>query len=302
MDLLTTLFLHPFINLLFFLYKIFGENMGLAIIALTILFKFVTLPLNLRMLRSQRRMNQLKPQLDQLKEQHGQDKMALAQAQMDLYKAEGVSPTGACLPLLLQFPFLIGLFQAFRFIVDNHTVAELNHILYHNWLHLSEVGDKLVSEVIDLHFFGINLAQPDNPWIVPGSLLLLPILAALSQFILSKMSMPPKTILPQPNNKQEASLESSMVAAQSQMVYLFPIVTFVINLQFPAALALYWTVGNIFSIIQQIYINRTMPILALNQQGELVPASELQSPVIEAEIVSESKATKKAKPKKKKRK
>lgn len=283
MDILGTLFFNPFINLLFLLYKLLGNDMGLAIIGLTILFKLVTLPLNLRMLRSQRRMQQLKPQLDKLKQQHGADKMALAQAQMELYKAEGVSPAGACLPMLLQLPFLFGLYHAFQFITANHTIAEVNKVLYTAWLHLPGDSALLIKEAVNIHFLWLDLSKAD-PYFI------LPLLAALTQFVVSKMMMPPKSVLPQPQNKTEVSLENSLVAAQGQMMYLFPIITFIINLQFPSGLSLYWTVGNIFSIIQQIYINKKMPIMAINQQGELVPADQLEHQnTIEGQIIAETK-------------
>src|SRR5690606_22941381 len=178
-----------------------------------------------RMLRSQRRMQQLKPQLDKLKEQHGSDKMALAQAQMELYKIEGVSPAGACLPMLLQLPFLFGLFQAFQYITAEHTIAEVNTILYSNWLHLQGPLTEPIKEAINLHFLWFDLSKPDT-------YLILPVLAAVTQFILSKMMTPPKSVLPKPQNKSEVSLQNSLVAAQGQMVYLFPIITSIINRQF----------------------------------------------------------------------
>src|SRR5690606_40894208 len=97
-----------------------------------------------------------------------------------------------------------------------------------------------LEEAINLQFLWFDLSKPDM-------YLILPVLAAVTQFILSKMMTPPKSVLPKPQNKSEVSLENSLVAAQGQMVYLFPIITFIINLQFPSGLSLYWTGGNIFS-------------------------------------------------------
>lgn len=261
MELLNTLFLDPFLNVLIFLYQVLGHDMGLAIIALTIIFKVITLPLNLRMLRSQRRMQQLRPKLEKLKEQHGDDRMALAQAQMDLYKSEGVSPAGSCLPLLLQLPFLIGLFAAFRLVVDAKNVDELNSHLYSESMYFNSLAD------LDLQFFWTNLASPDQ-------LFILPVLAAVSQFVLTKMMTPNLPKRKKQDNAQ-ASLEDSLAAAQGQMVYLFPIITFFINLTFPAGLALYWTAGNIFSIIQQFYINAQFSSTVTDNLGIIEPAEEM---------------------------
>jgi YidC/Oxa1 family membrane protein insertase len=249
MELINTLFFDPFLNLLMFLYQLLGNNMGLAIIALTLLFKLATLPLNLRMLSSQRRMQQLRPKLEELKEAHGKDRMALAQAQMELYKAEGVSPTGSCLPLLLQLPFLFGLYAAFNMIVHLGNVQDLNNHLYSSSLHLKSLSD------LDLNFWWLNLAKTDH-------LFILPVLAGLTQFVLSKMTMPSMPKKEKTSEKKaETSLEESLAAAQGQMVYLFPIMTLLINLNFPSGLGLYWTAGNIFSIIQQFYINRQAPMV-----------------------------------------
>ena len=275
MDILNLLFFDPFLNLLLFLYKLLGHDMGLAIIALTVIFKVVTLPLNLRMLRSQRRMQQLRPELQKLKDVHGSDRMALAQAQMDLYKAEGVSPTGSCLPLLLQIPFLFGLYAAFRFVVDLKDVAQLNDHLYSSWLYLSSLSD------LNLHFLWADLSKTD-------SLFILPVLAGLSQFVLTKMMTPamPKV---EKAKKAEASLEDSLAAAQGQMVYLFPIMTFLINLSFPAGLGLYWTAGNIFSIIQQFYINRQMP----HGVAETVTVIEPEAEIVNTPAPAKKKVAKK---------
>lgn len=260
MELLNILFLDPFLNVLIFLYKVLGNDMGLAIIALTVIFKLITLPLNLRMLRSQRRMQQLRPQLEKLKEEFGDNRMALAQAQMDLYKAEGVSPAGSCLPLLLQLPFLIGLFAAFRLVVDIEDISGLNERLYTESLHLESLAD------LNLQFFWTNLANPDQ-------LFILPLLAAVSQYFLSKM-MTPSLPKPKKKNTAQASLEDSLAAAQGQMIYLFPIVTFLINLTFPAGLGLYWTAGNIFSIIQQFYINAQLPVVSADGMNVIEPIEE----------------------------
>lgn len=258
--------------------------MGLAIIALTILFKVATLPLNLRMLRSQRRMQQLRPELQKLKDIHGKDRMALAQAQMDLYKAEGVSPTGSCLPLLLQIPFLFGLYAAFRFVVDLKDISQLNDHLYNSWLYLNSLSD------LNLHFLWTDLSTPDK-------LFILPVLAGLSQFVLTKMMTPamPKV---EKAKKAEASLEDSLAAAQGQMVYLFPIMTFLINLSFPAGLGLYWTAGNIFSIIQQFYINRQMPHVVAETVTVIEPEAEVVNTPAPAKTKTAKKPTKSKKRKK----
>jgi YidC/Oxa1 family membrane protein insertase len=280
MQLITIFFFDPFLNLLILLIKLFDGNMGLAIIALTILFRLVVLPLNWKSLHSQRKMQQLKPHLDVIKAKHKDDKAAFSQAQMDLYKEHGISPIGGCLPMLLQLPFLFGVYRAMQFMVDLKTVGELNSHLYVDWLHIQQLSD------IHLQFGWLNLAHPD-PWFV------LPVLAGVSQFILSRMMLPPKEELPKPETPKEASLEQSMASAQRQMVYFFPIMTFLLAWRFSAGLSLYWTVGNLFSIIQQFYVNKALP--------HPTPGQSVGQPVAPAAESTEAKPKPKAKKKKNKK-
>ena len=272
MNYINILFFDPFLNLLMLLFTVLGHNMGLAIIGLTILFRLIVLPLNWKSLHSSRKMQQLKPHLDALKEKHKDDKVAFTQAQMELYKEHGISPVGGCLPMLLQLPFLFGVYESLRFVVALNNVADLNNRLYFDWLHIAHVSD------LHLRFAWLNLAHPDPYYI-------LPLLAGLTQFIVSWMMLPPKEELPNPANKKEASLENSMASAQRQMVYFFPIMTFLIAWRFPAGLSLYWTVGNLFSIIQQFYINKSLPHGAL-----LLPVVE----VVPAEVKTSSPKKKKS--------
>lgn len=265
MQLINLFFFDPFLNLLMLLFKILGGNMGLAIIGLTVFFRLLVLPLNWKSLHSQRKLQQLKPHVDTLKDKHKDDRAAFAQAQMDLYKEHGVSPVGGCLPMLLQLPFLFGVYAAMRFVVDLRNVADLNSRLYVDWLHIQHVSD------LHLQFGWMNLAHPDP-------LLILPIIAGVTQFALSRMMLPPKEAPSTGESKKEMSLEQSMASAQRQMVYFFPIMTFLVAWRFPAGLSLYWTVGNLFSIIQQFYINRALPHPELASQPAVAVNQEERAP------------------------
>ena len=102
------LILNPFITLLTLLYSILGQNVVLAIVVFTILIRVAILPLTAQQQRSSKRMQELQPELKKLQEKHKNDREKLAQEQMALYKEHGVNPFGGCLPLLIQFPILIG--------------------------------------------------------------------------------------------------------------------------------------------------------------------------------------------------
>src|SRR5579884_2149209 len=106
----------PMMSALVILYHFLGSvgipSWGLTIIVFTVLVKIVFWPLTLQQIRSSRAMQALQPQLNELKKQHGKDKERLMQEQMRLYKENRVNPAAGCLPMLIQFPIWIGLYQA----------------------------------------------------------------------------------------------------------------------------------------------------------------------------------------------
>src|SRR5579859_2442306 len=106
----------PMETLLVDLYHLLGgvglANWGLTIIVFTLLVKLVFWPLSMQQLRASRAMQALQPQLNELKKKHGKDKEMLMQEQMRLYKENRVNPMAGCLPMLIQFPIWIGLYQA----------------------------------------------------------------------------------------------------------------------------------------------------------------------------------------------
>ena len=114
-SLYTTFFYQPLFNVLVFIYNtIPGQDLGVAIIALTVLVRVLLYPLSSQSIKAQKMMQDVQPKLDALKKQFGADKEKLASATMQLYREEKVNPLSSCLPLLLQLPFFIALFQVFR--------------------------------------------------------------------------------------------------------------------------------------------------------------------------------------------
>lgn len=210
------LFYRPILNSLIFLYKILGQNFGLAIIILTLAIRAVLVPLILPALRSARAMRGLQPELDGLKKKH-KDKRKLQEEQLKLYRKHGVNPAAGCLPYLLQFLILIALYRVFIHFIQTGQIDDM------------QVG---------MDFFWLNLAQPDPYY-------LLPILAGASQLVLALMMSP----------KQEKKLkkESEEMAAvmQKQMIFVMPLMTVFIAIRLPSGLALYWLATTAFSIFQQ---------------------------------------------------
>lgn len=223
-----------FQQLLMFLVETTG-SLGLAIIVFTFLIRSALVPLTLPSLRSMKKMQEIQPELKQLSKKHGKDKKALQQAQLDLYKKYNVNPLSGCIPQLAQLGVLILLYQALITFINNNGGS------------------------VDMNFFWLDLSVPDKKYI-------LPILAVITQLILSLMIAPgaetpdlvpnaSKSKKIQKENEKEEDTADMARSMQQQMMFLMPLMTGFIALQFPSGLALYWVVTTIFSIGQQWYIS-----------------------------------------------
>ncbi len=223
--------INPTIQFLFFLYNLLGGNLGLAIIALTLVFRSALVPISISSIRSAKKMQDLKPHLDKLKKKHS-DKVKLQQAQLELYKQHGINPAAGCLPQVVQLILLIALYQVFiRFLS----------------------GDGTNGTSINTHFLWLDLGKPDPLYI-------LPLLAGLTQFAFSLMMRsglehhkPAKQATKKTKEKEGDALDMAG-AMQSQMLFLMPVMTGIIALRFPSGLALYWVITTLFSAIQQYFI------------------------------------------------
>jgi len=257
MSLWHILLYQPIVNLLILFYKILGQNLGLAIIALTVAIRSALIPLTLPSMKAAQKMKELTPDIEKLKKKHKKDKQALAKAQMQLYQKHGVNPAAGCLPQILQIIILIALFQAFNQVLrpNGDIITKLNEILYSS-LRLRS------GQSINARFLYMDLTKPDlinlpykfnllNFTVdkIPGLFLLG---AATTQFLSSKFMMPlaKKT---EANAKKTPQQQDDIAAAmQTQMLYLMPLMTLIIGFRFPAGLVLYWLTFSLFMLIQQL--------------------------------------------------
>jgi len=228
----------PILHVLVWLYQAGGNNLGFAIIAFTILLRAILVPLSLPALKSQKKMQKIKPYLSKLKAEFGHDKMLLQQKQMELYKEHDINPLSGCIPYLLQFGILIVLYNA------------LNHVLH---------TPQVFGITIQTQFFGLNLVKPDPSYI-------LPILSGVTQLVLSLMVLPgvehhdivsdeSKNPAVQKVNAKETDVQEMAESVQKQMVFMMPVMTGFFALNFPSGLAMYWVVTTLFSIGQQYVVS-----------------------------------------------
>lgn len=241
-ELYTTLLYQPLFNLLIWLYTVVpGQSIGLAIIALTILVKLLLYPLTVQSLRAQRSLQQIQPKMAALKKQHGSDKEGLSKAMIELYRQEKVNPLSSCLPVLIQLPFLIAMYQVFRQGLSNGSFDLLYSFVVN-------------PQQIDPFFFGMNLSQPHIG---------LAILAGAAQFLQAKM-LPSRHSPKTPDGQAVAPAADEDMAAMmnKQMLYVMPLMTVFIGWRLPGGLTLYWFVTTVLTVLQQWYFLRRSPAAA----------------------------------------
>jgi len=236
-----TVFYEPLYNGLVFLAGIapFGD-IGIAIIALTIIVKFILFPFSHKTVITQLKMRKLEPEISALKEKHKENKQEQAKKVMSLYREHGINPMSGFLMVLIQLPIIFALYKVFlnglNFNPDN---------LYY-----------FVSapENIRNSFLGIfDLAQ--KSYILAG-------LAAVTQFFQMKLASPP---LAKKNDSKKGSFQDDFARSMNiQMRYIMPLFVFYIAYKFSAVIALYWTTMNIFAIIHEILVRSKAKKMFLN--------------------------------------
>jgi len=219
--------LQPMINILIVLSHFLFNNFGLTIIILTLIIRFVLLPLTLKQLHSSKAMMALQPKLAELQKKYAKDRQKLAQEQMKLYKESGVNPIGCAVPMLIQFPVWIALYQAIILSLAVNPEALLNLSRYfYSW------AIPLATLPLNNSFLGLNLASPNA---------IVAIFVGISMWVQQKMVTP--------------ATQDPRQAQQNQlMLWMMPIMFTFLSLSFPSGLALYWVVSNIFSIVVQYYV------------------------------------------------
>jgi len=221
-----TIFYQPLFNVLVFFYNIIpGHDIGLTIIALTIIIKIILFPLAQKSLKSQRAMTRLQPQLEELKVKFKDDRAGQSKAMMELYKKEKISPWSSCLPLLIQLPFLLAVFWVFKNGLSNGSL---------NWLYSFVYNPGSLNPVA---FGFLDLAGPN---------LVLGVAAGLAQYWQSKLMI----------GRSQAKGVSSMM--NKQMLYMMPVLTVVFSFSLPAGLMLYWLVMTLLSVAQQELLFRKL--------------------------------------------
>jgi len=228
-----TFILEPMVNSLLFLYQLLFHNFTLAILVFTILIRLITFPLTYQQQKATKKLTELtsSDEYKRVQEKYAKDKEKLAQEQMRLYQTAGVNPFGSCLPTLIQFPVLIGLYQAITQAMAASPVQLLN-LSAHLYRFLPNA-----STLIPLNnkLGWLNLGLPD-PYYA------LPLLVVASTWFMSKIMTPPA-----------ASADSQQAAMSQQMTLMMPLMIGWMSLTLPSGMSVYWVISNVIGAAQYIF-------------------------------------------------
>lgn len=230
----TTILVQPLFNILFAIYAVVpGHDFGVAVIILTILVRIVLWPLVSRQLHSQKLMQQLQPQVAKIRKDAKGDRQKETAMLMELYKEKGTSPLAPLLPLLLQFPIFIALYIVLK---DSVRVDQIAHLSYSFVAQMAPVAH-LISHHASFTpklFGAIDLTKPS---------IILAVTAGLAQYYQGRQLQP-----------QTQAAGGDQAQLMKGMTIVFPVITALIGLRLPAALALYWTVTSGVASFQQYWV------------------------------------------------
>lgn len=194
-------FIYPLSSLMDWIADLFGGSYGLSILIVTVMIRFLVLPLTLKQYKSSKKMQLIQPEMKKLKEKYKDDPKKQQEETMKLFQSNGVNPLAGCFPLLVQMPILIALY---------HAIMRNGEISQHTFLWL-------------------KLGSPDPYYI-------LPVLAAISTFLQQKM------------------MANQMTSQMQALMFIFPVMIFVMSMNFASALPLYWVYSNMFTVVQSYFL------------------------------------------------
>jgi YidC/Oxa1 family membrane protein insertase len=269
-----TIVIQPFTNVLLLINSLV-QNFGISIILFTILIRLLTHPLTVKQFKATRAMQTLQedPRYKKMQEKYKNDKDRLAQEQMKLYKELGINPMGSCLPTLIQFPIIIGLYQSVTRAMASSPVDlfRLEEIIYPRLINAANILP------LENRFLWMDLGQPERLNIFGIGIPFLAILVVATTFLQSRLLQPASS-----SNDQAAMIGKSM------NIYM-PILMGFMAYSLASGLALYFLTSNIFGIVQYAMLGRAnwSNVLPFLKNKETAKVTKTKPPVVDAAKVED---------------
>lgn len=236
-----TLIINPMLNSLLWIYGFLGDNFGLAIILFTILVRLITFPLMSRQMKSASAMQDLQKskKWQDMQKKYKDNKEKLAQEQMALYKEMGVSPFGSCLPTLIQFPIIIGLYQS---IIRALAVTPMEMLKLATNIYPFTPVAALIP--LNNQFLWMDLSQPERLNVLGFGIPILAVIVVITTYLQSRLMTP-----------AAGAGEQGAQMTQAMNLYM-PFLMGWLAYSFSSGLALYFVTSNLFTIGQYAAMGR----------------------------------------------
>lgn len=207
----------------------FVHNWGVSIIIMTILIKLLMFPFTKKQSLGTLKMQEIQPKIQAIQAKYKDNQQKFQQEMAKIYKDNGYNPMSGCLPMLVQFLILFAMYNLFNNYFEFRGSSFIPH-----WIEDLSSGDSIYTLKFDIPFFGNQVR-------------ILPFIYLASQLLFGKITGNGGTAAP-----------GTSQAQMQMMMYVMPVMFFVMFYNAPSGLLLYWTVSNIFQMGQQIIINKTM--------------------------------------------
>lgn len=236
-ELFSVFIFEPLYNaLIFFIDVVPGGDVGIAVILLTLSVKCILFPISIKAARTQVLMKEMEEPLKEVQERYKDDKQKQAQEVMALYKEKGANPFSSIALIFIQLPIIFGLYWVFA----RGGLPTINADILYSFIPFPQT--------VDMEFMGIvDMA---------GKSIVLAFLAGFTQFIHARMALP--IAKPKKEGEEPSFKDDFARSLQLQMRYVLPIIIAVVAYTISAAVALYWTTSNIFTIGQEWYVKRNI--------------------------------------------
>jgi YidC/Oxa1 family membrane protein insertase len=231
--------IQPMVNLLLYIYDLLGHGphtFGFAIILFTIVIRAITWPLNASQVKGAQAMQELQndKEWQEIQKKYAKDKEKIAQEQMRIYKERGINPFASCLPTLIQFPIIIGLYQS---IIRALSAMPLDMLKLSRTIYPFQSTNAIIP--LNSKFLWMNLGSPESVHVLGYAIPTLAVVVALTTYVQSKLTMPAST---NPND-QSAQMSGMMSIYMPLMLGWFA-------LNFASGIAVYFITSNSLGIIQ----------------------------------------------------
>lgn len=263
MNIFDLLIVQPIFNLLMALYALIpGGDFGISIIAFTVIFRLAMWPLVKRQLHHVKDMRKLQPELEKIKQRTKGNKQQYSIQMMELYKERGINPFRPIGIVLIQLPIFLALFYVIQMFTSHRdqigkftydfleTLAPVKELIAHP----NQFNEQLFGFITLTH----NAISPKG---IDYVLILLAIIAAITQYIMSKQTMPQqeskkglREIMAEASDGKQADQSEINAIVMGKMVKVLPIFMFFVMINLPGALALYYAISNVVAVFQQHYI------------------------------------------------